>query len=855
VTKVELENVPSGRDPWVILQQTPGVLLDRVNVGGSESGQQSTYVSKGVFSTQATWNVDGVNITDMGALGASPTYYDFDSFEEMQVSTGGSDVRIQTPGVQLNMVTKRGTNDFKGSGRFFKTSGSLQSDPRIPTEAASYLAHANEIDNVDDYGVEAGGPIKRDRLWVWGAYSNQQINDLTSQAADAASLAAGRFHDDTKLTTRNVKINAQLLSSNSFAWSYQRGDKIKFGRGVGTLVSQPSAWDQDGPTDFYKVEDTQIFGSRFYLTGLLSHIENRFQLIPDNGNRCTTIACGFDTPQAYVDPDGVQRVSSLLYVTKRPSTEYRADASAFAGTGDWSHEMKFGFGYRKVAVHSFTAWPHDAFVFFFDEPGTKGATGGVSLSRPANFVYDLKASDAYIGDTILHGNLTFQAGARFDNQSAAFESGATTANSIIPDILPAISFNAGQVAKAKWNSISPRFAVTYAAGADRRTLLRAAANRYSDQLGGATVYLAAPTNYQYLYYYFQDLNGDKQAQRNELCGVAIDCSKAGLANGIVTSGGVDPARLSVANPVYRYDHNLKAPRTDELLLGIEHELMTDLSIGATATLRKIDDFVGLRYEKTQGKGDFYTRDDYVLAPAPATVTFNGTKYSLPYYIVKDTEPAPFYQVIANLPGYYQMYKGLDLTATKRLSHRWMLRGSVSFNDWTQHVSEETFGDPTKQRNNIVSCSDCNGGAVTQGVQNGRGSKGGVYVNSKWQYNMTGTYQIPVIEATAGFNLFGRQGYPIPYALRKPGEDGVTRYILLGSDVDTYRLKDLQELDLRLAKEIRVSRAGLTLSVDAFNVTNRNTILQRSVRLESSSRGRITEVQAPRVFRLGARLTF
>src|SRR4029078_7673480 len=80
VTKVELEKVPSGRDPWVILQQTPGVLIDRINVGGNESGQQSNYVGKGTVSAQSTWNVDGVNITDVGALGSSPSYYDFDSF-------------------------------------------------------------------------------------------------------------------------------------------------------------------------------------------------------------------------------------------------------------------------------------------------------------------------------------------------------------------------------------------------------------------------------------------------------------------------------------------------------------------------------------------------------------------------------------------------------------------------------------------------------------------------------------------------------------------------------------------------------------------------------------------------------
>jgi len=124
VTKVELEKIPTSRDPWTILQQAPAVLVDRMNVGGNQSGQQSNYIGKGASTAQNTWNVDGVNITDEGATGSSPNYYDFDSFEEMQITTGGSDPRIMTPGVQLNMVTKRGTNDFKGSGRYFYTPGS-----------------------------------------------------------------------------------------------------------------------------------------------------------------------------------------------------------------------------------------------------------------------------------------------------------------------------------------------------------------------------------------------------------------------------------------------------------------------------------------------------------------------------------------------------------------------------------------------------------------------------------------------------------------------------------------------------------------------------------------------------------
>ena len=79
----ELENVPTARDPWVVLQSVPGVLVDRVNVGGNASGQQSYFVGKGVERHQTEWNMDGVAVTDMATTGTSAFYYDFDSFDEM----------------------------------------------------------------------------------------------------------------------------------------------------------------------------------------------------------------------------------------------------------------------------------------------------------------------------------------------------------------------------------------------------------------------------------------------------------------------------------------------------------------------------------------------------------------------------------------------------------------------------------------------------------------------------------------------------------------------------------------------------------------------------------------------------
>jgi len=95
-----LEAIPSARDPWVILEQTPGMVMSVQNVGGNASGQQASFGAHGSTSNQQ-WNLDGATITDMAA-GSSPTYFDFDSFEEIQITTAGGDASQEACGVAIN---------------------------------------------------------------------------------------------------------------------------------------------------------------------------------------------------------------------------------------------------------------------------------------------------------------------------------------------------------------------------------------------------------------------------------------------------------------------------------------------------------------------------------------------------------------------------------------------------------------------------------------------------------------------------------------------------------------------------------------------------------------------------------
>lgn len=858
VTRVEMEKIPTSRDPWTVLQSVPSVQVDRINVGGNQSGQQSVYVGKGAGSAQNTWNVDGVNITDMGATGSSPLYFDFDSFEEMQVTTGGSDPRIQTPGVQLNMVTKRGTNDFRASGRYFYTPGSYQADATVPSEASKYLDKTNRINYVRDFGAEVGGPIWRDHLWFWVASAENKISNQASQAPGAT----GAF-DNIILRDKNAKLNAQFMPSNSAVGFYTFGDKARNARSLGPTRPFETSWHQSGPTKVNKIEDTQIFGSSLYLTGMWSKISGGFALAPNGG---------FTSAQNVVlDIGGVWHNSFLLYQSERPQKQYRVDGSKFFDMGSMNHELKFGFGYRNTPVTSFSGWPGQSKGFFRERSAAYCAARGVAnatgcytavLTRDRNAGYDEKYNDVYVGDTVLMGNLTLQGGLRYDIQKSRNSASSSVANPIVgtpitlgcvraaasycpaggkfTTSLPALNF-AGDSRDLKWNSLSPRIGLTYALGADKKTLLRAGYNRYVNQLG-STVGGASPLGTQsYIYAVGNDTNGNKIMDRSELVNFTAFYY-------------FDPRNPASTASTTRIDYGMKPTHSDEIIVGAERELMSDFSVGMNYTYRKYNDLVISRAEKTQGSNNWYTRADYEVAgKTPTSFASDNYKFTVPsvnFYDLKAGVPFPSFFVITNRPDYSQKFQGIELSATKRLSHKWMLRGNVSFNDWTESCGEAASPDPSPFLGN------CPGGQVTE-RSTGSGAFENVFISAKWSYNVTGLYQLPW-DFSLGASLTGRQGYPEPFRINASEiADVQTDKNLVLEPIGSRRFPNVYELDLRAAKDFRfMDRVGVTISADLFNVPNQRTVLQRRTDFTTlPTAGNITEIQSPRVWRFATRINF
>ena len=855
VSRAEMDAIPSARDPWVVVQTVPGVQIDRINVGGNQSGQQSIFIAKGSQTTQGSWNLDGVNVSDMASGASSPTYWDFDAFQEMQAVTGGSDVTVQTMGVTLNMVTKRGTNDIRGSARVFITDAKFQADPTIKPEmqrqinAGLTTTFGNQITGIQDYGIELGGPILKDRLWAWGSYGRNQVDLKIVTGAP----------DKTTLEDINAKINFQAIESNGLTLFYLRGDKRKFGRNASALRPPETTVDQSGPTSLYKLQDNQVFSSSTVVDAFFSFMDEGFQLVAEGG----------PAAQPFQDSGSVWHNSFVSQYFGRPQRQFLATVNQFLTTGAAGHEFKLGGGFRRSETRSKAIWPPEGnaggiIAFAPNAASGCGAQACGAITRNSNN----KVKDNYLGfffsDTITWDRLTATLGVRYDDQKGSVMEStvAATALAAYQSILPAAAAPARSDV-VSWQDWSPRVGLTYALGDARKTLLRASYARYANQLGAYPVSsLSAIPGVAYAYYPWTDTNSNNRVDPGELNVNSIPCGVTGST--CIRSAGFTPTNPGSPVSVNRIDPNLTSQHTNEYVAGVDHELLPNFAVGVSYSHRDFNNFY-FSYRSLDGTRPTYIPDTG-LAGTGGTGIFTGTTpdgrpYSLAYYRISGSVPPGSF--FTNRPDYTQKFDGVEATFTKRMSQGWMMRGNVAWNHSTQNIGPNACVDPTNTQYSsgedyIPSGCEPGTSILAPNAGGGSGSFNQVNLNSQWSFNVSGAYQLPLAFTIAG-NYFGRQGYPIAWYRIQTGTDGLSRRSYV-PEIDQSRYGWVSQFDLRLDKNIPItSTVSATLAVDCFNVFNLNTVLQRNARLAQASlatgTNTVQETQNPRVFRLSGRLAF
>jgi Carboxypeptidase regulatory-like domain/TonB-dependent Receptor Plug Domain len=882
-TLEQLQSIPSARDPWVILQQTAGIAMDRENIGGNMSGQQSNYISRGGNPTNNKWSLDGVDITDMSATGASPSYYDFDAFQEMTINTGGVDVTQQTGGVGINLVTKSGTDKFRGSTRFYETDDKFEANNVNDSLRKQGATSGNPIQNIKDYGVEMGGPIKEGRAWVWGSFGKQDVNvgvvgfykpTAECQAIKADQAGNPLAHpiedvnnclntDKTLLQTTNLKGEVQMFKGNKLTLFNNFAKKERNARGADDLhpietTTPQGAVDKSygkylwntGPNPTYKFGDQWVLSDRLLIDAQYAHVGNNFVL----GFHSPDLA---DVQPTLVVSTGMNGRSGASSVFIRPVNSFTVNSTYFMpATFGADHSLKFGGYWRDSNTTSINHTGGFATVRYPTSTSNDcsiAATGcQVDLTRDGYTVYDLVNYSAYLQDTITKGRATIQGGLRYDYNRDKAGAASIAANPLGGVWLPAINFPGADPGVA-FNNFSPRLGLTYDLTGDGRTLARTNYARYYGQVGnGGIAGTVNPVGSTTLRYPWTDLNGNGSAENGEI---------ALSANPITAStnwSAANPANTVSANSV---DPNLKNDTTDEFIVGVDRQVGAGFAVGANYIWRHYGNF---QWSDRQGitTADWTAKtfspttgcqsDDGLRVEASRcqTVTYFEPNFQLPTIVQ-----------LTNIPGYGRTFNGIELTAQKRMSHGWMMNSSFTYNS-----TSVSFGDFPGAANQASSTTttipiseDPTNRTLREGGQYDYLTSGSgianVYVNAKWLLKVSGMYQAPYqINLSAFYNA--RQGYPFEQGILTPTRlNGAGTVFVLLDQVGESRLPNYQNLDFHVERPIKAANVRFVPSLDVFNVTNSNTIQAIRGSQNAANANQIQAILAPRVIRFGIRVNW
>jgi hypothetical protein len=865
-----LQSIPSARDPWVILQQTAGIAMDRENVGGNMSGQQSNNVSRGGNPTNNKWSLDGVDITDMSATGASPSYYDFDAFEEMTITTGGVDVTQQTGGVGINLVTKSGSDKFKGSSRFYVTDQKFESNNIDATLRGQGASSGNPIQNIKDYGVEAGGPIKKGRAWVWGSFGKQLVDVgvlgfyQPTAACAAVKAAPTTFSvddvnaclntDETLLQTTNLKAEVQLFKGNKITLFNNFAKKERNARGADDLhpietttpqgavdASFGKHWWNTGPNPTYKFGDQWVISDRLLVDVTYAHVGNNFVL-------------GFHAPElSDVEPSiivstGLNGRSATASTFIRPVNSLNFNANYFLpSTLGSDHALKIGGYWRDSNTTSITHTGGFATVRFpnsLSNDCSLAATGcQADLARDGYSVYDLLNYSAYVQDTITHGRFTMQLGVRYDYNKDSAQAANIAANPLSTTWLPAIAFTGADPGVA-FNNFSPRVGMTYDISANGKTLVHGNYARYYGQVGnGGVAGTINPVAQTTLRYPWVDANRDGIAQVGE---VQASANPIAIVTG--TWASANPGNAVSSNSV---DPNLRNDSTDEVILGIDREIGAGFAVGANYVWRRYGDF---SWNDRPGisSADFAP---VTFTPAAAACPAGATCPAITFYQPLFQNPTTLFET--NIPGYTRNYNGVEVTGRKRMSNHWLMNTSFAYNSTIVN-----FGSFPGSQPSIASATiseDPTNRSLRDGYQydylTGGSGIGNVYVNAKYLFKLSGMYQAPLgINVSAFYNA--RQGYPQEISVQTPSRaNGVAQVDVLLNPVGDTRLPNYQNVDFHVDRAVKVGTVRFVPSLDVFNVGNFNTIQAIRSRQNAANANQIQAILAPRVVRFGIKFNW
>jgi hypothetical protein len=823
VTETELQSLPTARNPWTILRLIPGIILDREDVGGSESGQQSDFYGLGASDENYTFYVDAANITNPTAIGDSPIYLNTNSYEEIQVTMGANDISAQTGGIQLNFVTRRGGNKFSGDIYAYAEDESWEMKQSLPTSITSKNWGSPGINRLYQYGSNLGGPIIKDKLWFFGSYAIQDVHARTIE----------QTVDNNRISSKYARLDFQF-GSTSGHFKYTNDTRKRKDRTIlGAKSQDPSTYlDQFGPDgSMFQLNLQQEIG-HLMLNANVTYLDGGFTLNPKvnkinpNTGHLEGVDCFY-----YIKPSKYYSGSLYYCNTIRNSLDLSLDGNIFVEKVLASdHEIRFGVDYCTANTTTQTLYPNQR-ILYIEDKNNPDYYKEIWWKTDSIFDVGFKRLSFYLSDTINFGKLTANIGLRYDKETG-FHHAATAPRltfegvPIFTEYLGNLSIPAKSI-DASYEVFSPRLSLIFDIKGNGENVLKASFARYGSQSGNSIASFMWPAWERVISVYWAD-DGDNVPEPGEWSTDPDDWWLGLYVN------RDDPYSAESPN---QFDPDFNSPILTEFVFSFEKALGNDVVFALNAFYKKMSNLIWDR--------GLFSKDGNIESPSNwdigGTYTFNSGK-TADYYL-RVQQPDATYRTNYG-SGTYNIYTALQLVFSKRLSHKWMLDASFTWSNWKRFLDRtETF--------DLSNFNYYNGGVYAP--ESGGSGTTGVFVNSRWQFKLSGLFQLPWgISVTGVFQA--REGYVISY-YEKLDHLGINIYEAdkkFGDD----RLPIFWVLNLGMEKTFKLKDSlTTTLFVNGYNITNNAIALNVEPELGTSATGEILRILNPGIFQFGIRLSF
>ena len=595
---------------------------------GAQSSNGTSFVGSRGRSNQ--WNIDGVDNSE-DISGYSRQALALDSVQEVQILVTGFKAEYgQASGGVVNVVTRSGTNDLRGSGFFLFRDQSMMA--RSPY--ADRSLPADPFQRVH-YGGWLGGPIKENKLHFFINYEREDRDtNSTSTRTLPASIAAFSPATLQFLSQNNIpvslfgaggssrqvrpefvdihnitaKVDSQLSNSQSLTGRYQLTNDTQPSGQSGTLL------DFNGSTSYSRTNYGNL--NHKWVVGSNKLNELYLQVGQTLGDFYTSfpgltnlsVTGGFDLGGPSNYPQGrtdwvyqvIDNYTWNLSGTRTGEHTVKSGAQVKIFRSDSFFDSNFRGTYTFPSLAAFVAGTPSRFT---------QNQGDSTLARP-NQIYGFYLQD----DWRPSNSLTLNLGLRYDYEGAKTEA------------LKDVTGTAGPGVSRDRNNLAPRFGFSWAPGGSTSQAIYGGTGKYYDQV-------------------ILNVIGNARFTPPKIIGIQID--NPGFPNPFGGTQTVPVPSLSVI------DDNLVTPWNWNSQMGYRRELTRDLGLDVSFVYNRGYDQIGITNTN---------------AGRPGTANINGANA---------IRPDPRYTNVSFYTNQGEIrYKGLIVDVRKRLSNR--VSGEVAY---------------------------------------------------------------------------------------------------------------------------------------------------------------------------------